>query len=370
MRVYRVQFAASKTFIQPSYFQTKFKLEDEVEYFEKDGYYKYYVGEFETEAEAAAYYHATNDVGYVISAIIDKPIEVQVDTTHVGEIQLDTSRLDSTQVDTMQAIVPADSIVLDSDDNELEESIQTGSRSSEGGLTLGQVLLICLIGILFIILIVLVVRYMRRRNETTLDEMGKEGDKDEVEEEDQLLAGKEPFAFLDQSDKDISAWDQLRLHEKIKVMKKAPPEFSFWLDSDNSTIVAFCLRMIRSFKQTGAYNQVVRLLGHKNDEIRAEAIVTLGEIANKEVLDLLKEQFEQENYTNKMLILRAMARMPDDSSIDFLQDLLKNPGDFRIEAAHALASVESIGIEGVEEALKDMGTGSEIIARHILINKL
>jgi hypothetical protein len=194
--------------------------------------------------------------------------------------------------------------------------------------------------------------------------------KPELAEPDLKLSGKESFSFLDQTEKDLSGWEQLRLHEQIKGMKKAPPEFSSWLESENLSIVTFCLRMIRSFGQSGAYSAVVRLLDHQDDDIRAEAFVTLGEIGNRQVLGLLREQFDTESYTNRMLILRAMARMPDDSNIDFLNNIINNFGDYRIEAAYALASIKTVGIEGVEEALKDLGEGSEIIARHILINKL
>ncbi len=408
IRVYRVQFAASKTFIQPSYFQTKFKLEEEVQYFVKDDWYKYYVGDFETEAEATSFYHETNDVGFVISSIIDKPIEIEEDTVQTlvpvdslgskledreGAGLISTDSLDRVfnmklqqadsaflasdfelakslflETSSMKPDLEYSRVQLEKIEQMAEEGVNEVRNRSLGWL---RILLILLIIFILIMLIRWSIRYMNSRQGTAseVEEEGISGD-DKDREVEHWLSGKAPFSFLDRSDKDLSGWEQLRLYEKIRERKKAPPEFSFWLDSENASIVAFCLRMIRSFEQTGAYSAVVRLLDHKDDEIRAEAIVTLGELGNRQVLGLLRERFDMETYTNRMLILRAMARMPEKSSIDFLKELLKIPGDFRIEAAHALASIKSFGIKGVEKALKDMGEESETIARHILINKL
>lgn len=363
VRVYRVQFAASKTFIQPSYFEKKFNLEDSVQYFEKDGWYKYFVGDFDTEAEAIAYYHETGDVGYVISSIIDKPVGIEEDTT--------------------QAIVPADTIIpLDTDNVVIDslrlDSVDIGQQlddedpvDQKTGLTPLQIVLIALTVILLVLLIVWLVR--RKSKEEEPIELLLEDEEDSHEEpivDKVLVAEKEAFPYLGNPGDTLSGWDQLRIHEDLKSSGENPPDFSAWLDSENLSIVTFCMRMIRTFKQTKGIEAVALLLGHARDEIRSEAIVTLGELGNTDVLELLKDRFDGETHTNKMLILRAMSRLPDKSSIDFLKNLLKNSRDFRIEASHALASIKSFGPEGVEKALKEIGEDSEIIARHILINKL
>jgi hypothetical protein len=52
--VYCIQIAASKTFIDPADYKNKFKLTDEVLYFQKDGWFKYVTGQFATSKEATA----------------------------------------------------------------------------------------------------------------------------------------------------------------------------------------------------------------------------------------------------------------------------------------------------------------------------
>lgn len=53
-KVYTIQIAASKDYIEPGYFNTKFGILDEVRYFRKDGWFKYIIGTFRTNNEAAA----------------------------------------------------------------------------------------------------------------------------------------------------------------------------------------------------------------------------------------------------------------------------------------------------------------------------
>jgi len=51
-RIYAIQIAASKVFIDPDFFKDKFKIAEEIRYYQKDGWYKYIVGSFSSEAEA------------------------------------------------------------------------------------------------------------------------------------------------------------------------------------------------------------------------------------------------------------------------------------------------------------------------------
>ena len=52
--IYTIQLAASKSYIDPAYYKKKFKLTDDVWYFEKDGYFKYVTGKYLTKEAAKA----------------------------------------------------------------------------------------------------------------------------------------------------------------------------------------------------------------------------------------------------------------------------------------------------------------------------
>jgi len=406
VRVYRVQLAASKTFIQPAYFKAKFKLDEEIEYFEKDGWFKYYVGDFNTEAEALEYRSETGEVGFVFSALIDKPVDDVIDyeddviaADNTVPLQADTLHVVLVETDSLndlfnQKIRLADS-AFHASDFELAKKLYTETSSmkpglaysglqlekiekalKDGRLDAGDIkkgyrrLLLSLVLFFAAILLLWFVRRLILRKPVAGANDSENPDEINSGEVEQWLSGKKPFSFLGNTGRNLSAAEQVRLLDEMRRRRMHPPEFSQWLDSENISIVLFCLRMIRSYRQEDAYGPVVRLLDHDDEEVRAEAIVTLGEIGNRQVIGLLREKYVSESYTNRILILRAMGRMPDEANIDFLSELLKDPGDFRIEAAHALASVPSFGIAGVERVLKDLGADSELIARHILINKL
>jgi hypothetical protein len=405
VRVYRVQFAASKTFIQPSYFEKKFSLDDSIKYFEKDGWYKYYIGDFKSRAEAEEYYHETGDAGYVISFLADSPEYLAQDTGQAEAVQ-DSPDIGAPEKDTVSADIIKDSIdnvygrkialadsAFKAGDLELAKKLYRESAELKPGLAYPMLqvdkiinmeaeelesgkdgisgLEIFLIGLGVFIIAVVLGRIFGRKKKPG-GEIAEEKEEEEIPSAagEGHLIGDEFFVFLDKPGKDLSSWDQLKILEEIRDKKIELPEFSYWLNSENLSVLGFCLRMIRSFKQRSAFHDVLGLLSHSNDEIRAEAVVTLGELGNKDALKALREKFESENFTNRMLILRAMARIPDDSSIEFLKELLKTSGNIQIEAAHALASIKSVGAKGVHEALEDLGQDSDRIARHILINKL
>jgi septal ring-binding cell division protein DamX len=50
--IYVIQVAASKTYLDPAYIRNKFNLTDSVRYFERDGWYKYVTGRFNSDQEA------------------------------------------------------------------------------------------------------------------------------------------------------------------------------------------------------------------------------------------------------------------------------------------------------------------------------
>lgn len=52
-KIYAIQVAASKVFIEPEYFKQKFSLSEDVRYFQKDGWYKYVIGSYKNKDEAA-----------------------------------------------------------------------------------------------------------------------------------------------------------------------------------------------------------------------------------------------------------------------------------------------------------------------------
>ncbi len=180
----------------------------------------------------------------------------------------------------------------------------------------------------------------------------------------------DPFSFLDKLVEPFSAWEQLHVYEMIHRYQIPVPDFTRWIHSRNITIVVFCIRMIRAYKQIEAIRELLPLLTDGNQEVREECIITLGDLQEVEVLPVLKERYLFENDKGKVLILKAMSRLPDESNVEFLRSVLEPSNELRLEAADALARIESFGVRGIETILKRSDEDLQAVARHILDNKI
>lgn len=78
-KVYVLQVAASKKYIDPEFLKKKFNLSENVRYFLKDGWYKYIIGSYKTEAEATASMAKLNLKAFVTS-VQEKAVPVEEKT--------------------------------------------------------------------------------------------------------------------------------------------------------------------------------------------------------------------------------------------------------------------------------------------------
>ncbi|MCK5822190.1 MAG: HEAT repeat domain-containing protein [Bacteroidales bacterium] len=180
---------------------------------------------------------------------------------------------------------------------------------------------------------------------------------------------EDPFSFLSKLQKPFTSWEQLHVYEMITRHQIHVPEFSDWLNSMNDSIVIFCIRMIRAFKQSDNYKKLLPFLEHSKKEIREEAILTLGELRIYETLDIFRERYIVEDQDARVLILQAMSKMPEDSNVDFLQGILEPSNALRLQAAEALSRIESFGVKGIETILRRSDDDLQAVARHILDSK-
>ncbi len=158
------------------------------------------------------------------------------------------------------------------------------------------------------------------------------------------LNHESPFSFLDKLKKYFPLWNQLNVQILINNNNIKVPEFSKWLNSDNEYVITFALRMVRIFQQQNAFNSIVLLLKHPNDIVRKNAIITLGNLGLNEGLIHLRNIFSEQETSTKIIILKAMQTLPDESNIKFLGDLLQDTdNDIKFEAGKALITLGEIG---------------------------
>lgn len=186
------------------------------------------------------------------------------------------------------------------------------------------------------------------------------------------INGFEGLRFLDSAKELLSEWQQLRLLNSIpSVPPGAEVVVEKWLHSENSSIVIFSLRLIRKFQLLAIYPELLPLLNHDSVEVRIQAVQTIQALENSSTLYHLESQFDQQPQEVQVEIIKALKKMGDVRSKNFLFEELKNHPDsaVRIEASEALFSL------GLEEELSELMTHLQdsdelyLIIKHALQKK-
>ena len=186
------------------------------------------------------------------------------------------------------------------------------------------------------------------------------------------LNHEDPFGFLDHLIHPFTLWEQLSAYELMVLNNLSVPDFSRWTNSPNKTIVIFALRMIHVFNQQHAGARVIECLKHPDQEIRYKAIYVCGEMQLRASLPYLKQMYKDEDYTNCLEIIRAMAKMPDETMLPFLKLALDKEDDvqLQIESAKAINKMGEEGISALVKLMKSEYKNYQIIIRHVLDKRI
>ncbi|MDC6351537.1 HEAT repeat domain-containing protein [Zeaxanthinibacter sp. PT1] len=148
--------------------------------------------------------------------------------------------------------------------------------------------------------------------------------------------------FLDTAKYAISEWQQLKLLDIIREKEDfIPPSFRLWLTSGNKDVVLFALRLIRYYKQSDANNAILRLLRHKNDQIKLEALECVREFCVLESLEILKKIYPENKAEIKRTILDTIGFLGSETEIPFLEGVIHEEKDFMVKSK-AISSLNEI----------------------------
>lgn len=97
------------------------------------------------------------------------------------------------------------------------------------------------------------------------------------------LNQKDPFLFFENLKYQLSNWDQIKIHSVLMLydVSKIPP-MGKWLNSENESVVIFSLKMIGIFNHGGELENVTKCLEKQNENIKIEAIKTMGKLHSHE----------------------------------------------------------------------------------------
>ena len=152
-----------------------------------------------------------------------------------------------------------------------------------------------------------------------------------------ILNRKNPFAFLENLEHTLTEWDQLNIYDITVRNSIKSPDFTLYLKTKNKSVTIFSLKMIGVFKQKEAYEQIKNLVSDPNESISLQAILTLGELGNPDVIASFKEIYLKQKSENKIAIIRNMAKIGGNEAINFLMEKLNDDEfDIQMESSKAL----------------------------------
>ena len=151
------------------------------------------------------------------------------------------------------------------------------------------------------------------------------------------LNRENPYQFLETLEHPLSEWDQVNIYDITTRNSIKLPEFPAYLGTKNKSVILFCLKMIGVFKQKAAYEQVKNMAINPDQAISYQAILTLGELGNVEVITLLRELYPTQNRENKIAIIRSMSKLRGEDAITFMKEKLYDKDfDIQMESSKAL----------------------------------
>lgn len=144
--------------------------------------------------------------------------------------------------------------------------------------------------------------------------------------------GFKGLTFLDTLKQPLSLWQQMRLVQAIQLVSVADYDaIAVWLKSENLSVIAFALSLIRKFRIHSLHEQVVSLMQHDAIEIRINSVKTLQTIEQTDTAAILINSYERQEMLVKVQILKFIERSANKNYNNFLKHILENETDIHLQ---------------------------------------
>lgn len=155
------------------------------------------------------------------------------------------------------------------------------------------------------------------------------------------LDGFKGLIFLNALDHPLHEWQQIKLLEQLDSFNSEEMHhLPLWLQSANSYVVHFALKLAEVYQQFGVHEEVVRCLNSDNHKIRNQAIKTLGSIAHEDTVAILQQRYPAESVANRLEILKQTGINGTQADVAFLKNKLDDADDaVKLEAGRALVAL-------------------------------
>lgn len=187
------------------------------------------------------------------------------------------------------------------------------------------------------------------------------------------LQGFGGLAFLNDLKHPLSDWQQVKLLSCIKLIPTDGEErISKWLQSENTSVCVFAIKLIRQCQLFNFIDQLLNLLEHQNTNIRIQAVKSLDMLEGSSTSSYLKNIFDKQAEDVQIEIIKLLQKFRNKLDKNFLLDLLSSDTSNRVKVLAA----ESLVIWRFEEELiqlanKDLlAKDLSLIINHALRAKL
>jgi hypothetical protein len=158
------------------------------------------------------------------------------------------------------------------------------------------------------------------------------------------MAENDKFIFFNEEDQTIPDWQLLNYHALIHNLDKSTlPNFCTWLNSGNSNVVRFSIRMIRLLNQADACPALLNLLQHESPLIRIEVIEALTELQYLNAIHLFQSLYNREVKEVKISIIHALEQLGDEKAGAFLLNQFPQTDDYELNMALSRACYKLSG---------------------------
>jgi hypothetical protein len=138
------------------------------------------------------------------------------------------------------------------------------------------------------------------------------------------LSTNDPYRFFDEFDQDLSKWDEIELMQYLELQKERGnlEGLGKWINySKNDSLVIFLIKMVGFFKQKGIDEILIEKLEDDNEFVRAQAILTLGDLDIKETEQELIDRYYTEPEICQVAIVKTIRNFNSGKSLKFLQEI-------------------------------------------------